>query len=236
MKKLGIMQPYFFPYIGYFSLINYCERFIFFDTPQYINHGWINRNRILKQGGEPSYITVPIEKAHRNTPINQIVVNNNLAWQERIYGQLTYYKKKAPHYNFVIDLVRSVLGHAEYDLSRLCINSIEQTCKALGIKTECSIFSEMDLVIDEVAAPDEWALNITKKMGYKTYVNPPGGQSFFDVNKYNKAGIKLEFLHHELTPYIQRIGHYEAGLSILDVMMFCSIEEIREMLNDYQIL
>lgn len=86
MLKLGIMQPYFFPYIGYFSLINYCDRFIYFDTPQYIHHGWVNRNRILKQGNDAAYITVPTKKAARDTPINKIIINNALAWKEKIYG------------------------------------------------------------------------------------------------------------------------------------------------------
>ena len=72
--KLGIMQPYFLPYIGYFSLIHYVDEFIFFDTPQYISHGWVNRNRILKQGGGTNYIVVPIAKARRETPIKDIQI------------------------------------------------------------------------------------------------------------------------------------------------------------------
>ena len=236
MLKLGIMQPYFFPYIGYFSLINYCDRFIYFDTPQYIHHGWVNRNRILKQGNDATYITVPTKKAARDTPINKIIINNALAWKEKIYGQLSYYKRKAPYYYTAIEVVKSVLDNADENLSQLCIKSIEQTCEFLGINTPCDIFSDMDLDIEEVTAPDEWALNITKRLGYKTYVNPSGGISFFDVKKYHIANIEIEFLKHELTPYIQRIGHFEPGLSIVDIMMFCSVEEIKEMLGKYQIL
>ena len=112
MLKLGIMQPYFFPYIGYFSLINYCDRFIYFDTPQYIHHGWVNRNRILKQGNDAAYITVPTKKAARDTPINKIIINNDLAWKEKIYGQLSYYKRKAPYYYTAIEVVKSEIGRA----------------------------------------------------------------------------------------------------------------------------
>ena len=94
----------------------------------------------------------------------------------------------------------------------------------------------MDLKIDKVEAPDEWALNITKALGYDTYINPPGGMSFFDRKKYEAENINLEFLKINLKPYIQRIGKFEEGLSIIDAMMFLKPEEINEMLDDYTIL
>ncbi|MDD6217864.1 MAG: WbqC family protein [Selenomonadaceae bacterium] len=234
--RLGIMQPYFFPYIGYFSLIDYCDEFVFFDTPQFISHGWINRNRILKQSGNPAYITVPIRRAPRNTAINNIVINNELKWKEKIYGQLSYYKRKAPHYSIVMELVRSVLEKPRDSLSNLCIDSINTVCDFLELDIRRHIFSDMELGIYEVNSPDEWALRITQEMKFDTYVNPPGGMSFFDRGKYTEAGIKLEFLRNELTPYIQRIGHFEPGLSIIDVLMFCSTGEAKSMLKDFQIM
>lgn len=87
------MQPYFFPYIGYFSLIKNTDHFVFFDTPQYIRKGWINRNRIIAGGGKDVYITVPVERAPRDTAIKDIKINNNEKWQEKIRGQLSIYKK-----------------------------------------------------------------------------------------------------------------------------------------------
>ena len=83
---------------------------------------------------------------------------------------------------------------------------------------------------------NEWALEITRALGYDTYVNPIGGIDFFDKTKYNNENIKLEFLGSNLTSYVQKLGHFEAGLSIIDVMMFNSIEEIQNMLEDYALL
>lgn len=235
--KIGIMQPYFFPYIGYFALIKYTDLFVFFDTPQYISHGWINRNRILNCDGEPTYITVPIKKAPRETPINEININTNMSWKEKIYGQLNVYKKKAPNFNTTMDFLHDLLDDIETEkLSYLNIYTLKNTCDYLGISREFFTFSEMDLNIAEVCSPDEWALNITKAMGIDTYVNPPGGQSFFDREKYEREGIKLEFLQSNLKKYVQRIGHFEPGLSIIDVMMFCKKDEILDMLDDYTIL
>lgn len=236
VMKLGIMQPYFFPYIGYFSLIKYVDRFVFFDTPQYISHGWVNRNRILKQDGTTNYIVVPIKKTSHLTPINMVCVNNDIKWQDKICGQLSVYKRKAPYYNYVLEVVKNIIHQPSDKLSELNIYGIQEICKELCISTPFDTFSQMELEIGTVAAPDEWALNITRAMGYDVYVNPPGGMSFFSREKYLDAGIKLEFLEAELVPYIQKIGHFEAGLSIVDIMMFCSVSEIKDMLNQYEIL
>ena len=235
--KAAIMQPYFFPYVGYFSLMEYADRFIFFDTPQYISRGWINRNRLLTASGDPVYMTVPIRKAPRETAIRDILIDDSKDWRQTIYGQLTAYKKRAPRYRAVNDLVHGILdGFDGGSLSELDIRAVKAVCAELDIRCEFDTFSEMDLGIDSVGAPDEWALEISKKIGAGTYVNPPGGMDFFDRSKYEKAGIELRFLRSGLKPYVQRVGKWEPALSILDVMMFCGRDEIREMLNDYELL
>lgn len=235
--KVGIMQPYFFPYIGYFSLINYVDEFIFFDTPQYIKHGWINRNRVLRQDGTPGYITVPIEKTARDTAIKDIKISNNIDWKKKIYGQLTVYKRKAPYYKDVLCFLHSIFDR-EYDnkLVDLNIEAIDAVCKCIGIDKKIKRYSQMNIKIAPVYQPDEWALNITKALGGDVYVNPPGGQVFFNKQKYKKQDIKLIFLQSNFQAYLQKIGHFEEGLSIIDVMMFCKGEEIRDMLFDFKII
>lgn len=229
--RVGIMQPYFFPYIGYFALIANTDLFIYFDTPQYIRKGWINRNRILNSNGEVNYITVPIKKASQQTIIRQIQIDDSVNWREKILGQLTAYKKRAPYYKEVIDMVNELFSYKCDSIAELSIESIRIACERIGLELRDDVYSEMDLTIDDVNAPDEWALAISKALGADVYINPPGGISFFDKNKYEMAGIELKFLQADLQPYKQRIGHFEAGLSILDVMMFCKSEEIKQMCN-----
>lgn len=233
--KLAIMQPYFFPYIGYFSLVKNTDYFIFFDIPQYIRKGWINRNRILGNNNADVYITVPIEKQHRETPINQTRISNNTNWREKIRGQLKFYKKRAPFYYDVIDMVDTVFNK-EYDtVSELAIQSIVCSCEYLGLDIKYNICSQMNLPDFNVKEPDEWALNITKYMGYDTYINPPGGKSFFSVKKYENEGITLQFLEQELLVYNQRNEKFIPGLSIIDIMMFCKPEDIVDMMNHYNV-
>lgn len=237
MKILASMQPYFFPYLGYFSLIKHCDKFIFFDTPQYIRHGWCNRNRILKHDGTPNYITVPIKKAPRETPINEIMIDNSADWRAKIFGQLNVYKKTAPNYEQVIDFLHGVLDCENESLSRLCISTTKAVCEFLGIIADFGVFSEMELAIDDIHAPDEWALNMTKALHYDCYVNPPGGMSFFDPEKYAASGVKLEFLAlDESVSYDQRLPEFVPALSVIDAMMFCTPEEISALLDRFSLL
>ena len=233
---VGIMQPYFLPYIGYFSLIEYSDKFIFFDTPQYIHHGWVNRNRVLNHDGTPNYISVPLEKAPRENAIKDMVIRDE-NWVEKIFAQLVCYKKKAPYYKRTIEFLHSLLD-ADYErsLSKLNIETTKSICKYIGLKRSFEVFSEMNLDVEEVNEPDEWALKITKAIGGDIYVNPPGGMSFFNKGKYLSEGIELQFLQHNLTPYVQRIGRFEPGLSIIDILMFNEEKDIGEMLADYKII
>lgn len=232
--KIAIMQPYLFPYIGYFSLIKNTDFFVFFDTPQYIRKGWINRNRILSTNGDVTYFTVPIQKADRNTPINKSVISYNYDWKVKILGQLKIYKK-APNYDKVINLVNDVFNTDTMLISDLAIKSIVKTCKYLDIDIKYDIFSKMNLALPEVKEPDEWVLYITKELGYNTYINPPGGMSFFNREKYQINDVDLQFLVQEIIPYRQNREAFIPALSMIDVMMFCSCNEINEMLCKYKI-
>lgn len=235
--KLAIMQPYFFPYIGYFQLIQSTDYFVFFDTPQYEKRGWMNRNRIINPKGGFTYITVPTVKVPQNTPLTEIRIDETQDWRGRIIGQLDVYKKRAPFYSEVMGLVQSVLEEqSDKGLSALNIISVEKTCKFLDVPFPYDVFSKMKLPVPEDCAPDEWALNITKAMGYDVYINAPGGESFFDRSKYIQYDIELKFIQPKLTPYVQKIGRFESGMSILDVMMFNSKEKIREMLREYELV
>ena len=228
--KLAIMQPYFFPYLGYLSLIKNTDKFILFDTVQFIRHGWIERNRVLKQGDGWQYILIPLEKHEQTTLIKDIRIKNTENWQNKILAQLTHYKKKAPFYNETINVVQNSLDINTNSITILNQHILSVLCNYIGIDFNSEIFSEMNLNIEPVSAPDEWALNICKSIGnVSEYWNPEGGIEFFDTSKYQKAKIDIKFLKHNLPFYSQRRGreNFENGLSIIDVMMFNSPIEIK---------
>jgi hypothetical protein len=231
------MQPYFAPYLGYISLIKHSDEFILFDTVQYIRHGWIERNRILKQNEGWLYIQVPLEKHIRNTLIKDVRIVNDNNWKKKIFSQLVTYKKNAPNYFQVLHLLDEVFEKNYTSVVNLNKVLLEKICDYLGFSKTLTIFSEMNLEIEEAKMPDEWALNICKKLGDNiNYINPIGGLDFFDRNKYTKNNIQIYFQKMFLLPYDQKRNQFESGLSIIDIMMFNSPYEINIMLDQFELI
>lgn len=235
--SLGIMQPYFFPYLGHFALIMRTDRWIVFDPVQYIDRGWMNRNRIIHPTQpETMYVTVPVS-VHRDTLIRDVSIDAAQPYAERILGQLTAsYRKRAPHFQAVYALVEECLSTGMHSLRDLNVLCLQRVCQYLEIPLKFEIFSEMELSIEPVHSPDEWALHICKALGETDYLNPPGAMEMFDRKKYSDAGVSIRFLQFEPTPYNQKKSCFLPNLSVLDAMMFCPPEEIRAMLGRFTLL
>lgn len=229
------MQPYFLPYLGYIALIAEVDRFILFDTPQYIRHGWINRNQILNHQNTPVYIQVPLVKHKRETPINQVVIRNSDAWQQKILAQLNVYKRRAPFFDEVTHILEATLQEQTDSIVELNYRLLREICSYLEINTPIEIFSEMNLELGQVNAPDEWALEICKAIKANHYINPIGGMTFFDSEKYRKENISIEFLEFIPTAYNQLNDDFVPNLSVIDAMMFNNKEVIRKQLKSIKL-
>jgi hypothetical protein len=228
------MQPYFLPYLGYYSLIKHTDKFILFDPVQFIRHGWIERNRILKPAEGWQYISVPLEKPGRTTLIKDVTVRTTENWRDKIFRQLEHYKK-APYYKPTIEVLQQAFDTDATSITDLNTQVLTVTCTYLQVSTPFEVFSKMNLKIEEVTHAGEWALNICKAMGAKMYINPPGGRELFHRSEFEAAGIELYFLHQNLRPYPQRREVFEPGLSIVDVMMFNDVPAIKEMLDEIEL-
>ncbi len=237
--KIAIMQPYFLPYIGYFSLIKHTDMFILLDTVQFIRHGWIERNRVLKQNGGWIYIRVPLKKQSQDTLIIDSKIDNSQNWKEKIFAQLQIYKKVAPNYFQTIELLEEIFSKEYESITKLNKAVLKTVSDYLEFDKDIYIFSEMNLQIEIPKEADEWALNICKAIkSHKRihYVNPIGGVEFFDRNKYIENGVDISFQKMKITEYNQRRDNFEAGLSIIDVLMFNSKEEVIGMLDKYELI
>jgi hypothetical protein len=234
--KLGIMQPYFFPYIGYWQLINYTDEWVFFDVVQYNKKSWMNRNKILHpdKDKEFQYISVPIKKHERGTLISEVLINNEEKWKDKIRGQLTVYKKlKAPYYEDVIGLINSIFGKEYKSFLSLSIESVKAVCEYLEIDLEYKIASDIEFDRSSIKGPGDWALEISKSLKASQYINPPGGYKIFDEDKYLENEIKLLFLKSDLEKYRQSWReNFIEGLSIIDVMMFNGKDKTKELIEN----
>jgi hypothetical protein len=225
--KLGIMQPYFFPYLGYFDLIERTDRWVAFDVVKFTAKTWMTRNRVLHPTSGWQYINVPVGKMPSGTPIRDIRIRDKSAALTRILGQLEHYRRHAPYYTKVVDLVQTTFTATESDrLVDLNVQSQAQTCAYLGIPFDWSVCSEMDLCLNGIEHAGQWALRISQQLGAKEYINPPGGKEIFDPREWTDAGIELSFttsptFRYDCSPY-----EFCEHLSILDVLMWNESEAV----------
>jgi len=235
MNRLAIMQPYFFPYIGYWQLINAADCLVLFDDAQYMRHGWVNRNRILKPGGGWQYILANLQKHEMKESIKNVRVHPEKQWRELIIGQLAHYKKKARYFDDTIEMVNQILfDNDEQSIAAINYFTIRSLCSYLDIKTEIIVSSEKSFDYSNVGDAGEWALRIAEQMEASEYINPASGAELFDAGKFSASKVRLSFLKTDEIVYPQR-GIFEPSLSIIDVLMFNGIEGSKKLLEKYSI-
>ncbi|MCC7242616.1 MAG: WbqC family protein [Acidobacteria bacterium] len=228
---LGLMQPYFFPYLGYFDLISRADGWIAFDTAQYIRRGWVNRNRILHPAAGWQYVTVPVRRHRRSTPISEICIDGSQPWAARIEGQLRHYRRHAPYYEAVMALVGDCLHTGEPSLARLNLAALGRVCTYIGLPFEGRFLSEMGLTLGPIEGPGDWALRVAEALGAAAYLNPSRGSALFSPAAFASSGIELRLLPPPVITYACPGYVFEPALSILDVLMWLSPEEVRGVLR-----
>ncbi len=232
--KLAAMQPYFFPYLGQFDLINQADVWIVYDVAQYIRHGWVNRNRVLHPVAGWQYIVMPVKQHPLTTPIQLIEIANEIDRKTRIFRQLEHYHVDAPYYAQVIEFLQECLADPEDNLARLNTRLFRKTCRRLGIDRPILVFSEMNLQMKPVRGPEDLALSICRTVGASEYINPPGGAGLYNAERFAEQGIKLTIQSFTNMPYDCGRYQFEPALSIIDVMMWNSPEQIKHYLDAFR--
>jgi hypothetical protein len=228
---VAIMQPYFFPYLGYFQLVQAVEHFVLYDDVMFIKKGWINRNRIWMQG-QDFLFTIPLEKQSQNKTIRESTVAWNADFPSKFLVQLRSAYKKAPHVDAVMSLIEGVLAEKPISLADLAGNSIQSTWNYLGLSKKFYLSSELSVSSDLGRA--ERLMEITKSLGETVYINAANGQALYDKPSFAEQGVTLQFIQGDLPVYKQgNSPEFLAGLSMIDVMMWNDIPTIRDMLTRY---
>lgn len=223
------MQPYFFPYIGYFALIERVDTWVVFDVTQYTPKTWMNRNRVLHPTAGWTWVTVPLANSSQSITIRQAVVADPDAALRTILGKLSHYRRRAPHWRDVEALVHAAFEPTtDPSLVHVNVRGTAAVCDYLGIRFEPLVCSQLNLDLAPIEGPGDWAPAIAAALGATEYVNPIGGAHLFDPAGFARAGVGLSFL--EPPPFTYDAGPYqfEAGLSILDVLMWNPPSTVRD--------
>jgi hypothetical protein len=218
---MGIMQPYFFPYLGHFSLIAAVDQWIVFDITQYTPKTWMNRNRILHPKGGWQYVTVPVSNSSISIKTFEARVLNLTQAKANIVGKLSHYKKKARHFDAVKSLLDETFDAATDDsLVHLNVRGLSAVCRYLNIPFRHRICSQLNLPLPSNPGPGGWAPEVCQLLGAGGYVNPRSGQNLFDAAAFARRGISLHFAQSKQFSYSVSPYQFEPNLSILDVLMW----------------
>lgn len=233
--RLGIMQPYCFPYIGYLQLVQRVDTFVVLDDVHFIKKGWIHRNQIL-QNGNPTLFSIPLREASQNKLILEIEVDASFpVWRDKFLKTLEQAYRKSPQFESVFPWVKSVFLREDAPrITDLAFWSIEATCSYLGISTRL-VPSSSVYGIENLKGQDR-ILALCQAEGATHYINPIGGQVLYEPAVFQEAGIQLSFLKAQLVEYPQGKHPFVPWLSILDVLFWNDISEVHRLLNAYDLV
>ena len=228
------MQPYLFPYIGYFQLIHAVDQFVIHDDVQHIKGGWITRNRILVNG-QWHYITLPVKKDAHYLDINERYFTEHFEKnKKRILRQIEGTYRKAPHYKNIFELVEHIFTYSEENVSPFLIHQLSQICAYIGIRKKFHISSELKK--NDALKGQARVIEINRILEADHYVNLMGGRSLYTKEAFARRSIKLSFLKTKIREYPQFTSPHVPSLSIIDVLMFNNKEQLKRILTEYTLI
>lgn len=231
--KIGIMQPYFIPYIGYWQLLNAVDKYIIYDDVNFIKGGWINRNRILLNNG-PKMINLQMSGASPNKLINEVEVLDSEILRRKFLKTIESGYLKAPYFESVYPLIERIINLEEKNLAKYLESSLKQICAFLSIDTEIIVSSNVKK--NNNLKGQEKVIEICKALGASEYYNAIGGRELYSYDDFESHNIKLKFLKTDTIEYAQYQNEFVPNLSIIDVMMFNSVNEIKNQLAMFELL
>lgn len=230
------MQPYFFPYIGYYQLLNAADTFVFFDDVNFINKGWINRNNIL-QKDKPLLFTVPLLKASQNKLINEIELLEFDKWKNGFLKQIHHSYSKAPFYSVIFNWLNELFNSQNYThINQLAMASIIGVANLLELDLKFIKSSEIKYNRESSSSGQDKILSICSALKADHYINAINGRELYNPADFVAKNIQLNFIRMDDISYSQWTNiPFVPYLSILDVLMFNRIEKIKQLLQSYSL-
>ena len=234
--KLGIMQPYLFPYIGYYQLINAVDVFVNYDDVAFIQQGWINRNRI-KINGSAHYFTVPLADASSFRTIRETMVAAAPyeSFRRKFFTTINTVYGKAPFYRETLNLLEIIFVPQPTNIADLAWQSVSGVCAYLGLKTR--LVPTSTVYGNSHLKKTDRLIDICRKENADTYINAIGGVELYSADEFAKAGLALQFLRSRAVEYPQSgRGAFVPNLSIIDVLMFNHRDQVSQMLQNFDLV
>lgn len=234
MKSVAIMQPYFFPYLGYFQLVHSSDLFICFDDVNFIKKGWIHRNQLIVNG-KAHLFSIPLIGASQNKKINQLELEGFSKWREGFLKMVRMNYGKCSEYNLVYPWLENLLNQDHNQISELNYSSIIGVlefldCNSSKVIRTSSLYHNADLVAQERI------IDICKQEKADVYINAIGGQDLYQKEAFNQCGMELRFLKSREIIYPQKSDIFVPYMSILDVLFNVPVQAVKNLFDNYDLL
>jgi len=232
--KLAIMQPYLFPYVGYYQLMHAVDRFVIADDVTFIKQGWINRNRLLINGSA-AYFTVPVRRHPADALIRDVEIDDGQGtrWRGAMLKTIANFYRRAPSFGRVYPMVERVIGGPFTNIADMARASLREVCQYLGMTV--SIVESSAAYGNAHLKGQDRVIDTCRAEGASDYVNAIGGRALYSHEAFLAHGIRLRFITTEAIEYRQFDPPFVPSLSIVDLLMFNAPERARELLTRYQL-
>lgn len=226
--KLAVMQPYLFPYIGYFQLIYASDLFLIYDDVSYIKQGYINRNSMLTTNGVMRF-TVPVPGASSNKLISELKFSPDVT---KVLKTIEQSYSKAPYFEQAFPLVRQILENENRSISSVCMNCYQAIFSYVGI--EKRLVKTSDIEYDRNATARDRLIALCHYFRAECYINAPGGRALYSKPEFAEQGVELKFINSLPAEYCQGEDKFVPNLSVIDALMNCSKEELLDLFASYK--
>ena len=230
--RLGLQQPYFFPYLAYFQLLFAVDRFVAYDDVNWIHGGWIHRNRLAAHDG-PQWFTIPTRGASRHVPLDTVKVAAG-RWREKMFRTLEQSYARAPFREPVLRMVERTLATPSPFVADIAVASLEHVRDYLGYTTP--IHRARNRYEASAARGEERVIAICRAEGATEYLNAIGGLALYDRQLFDQEGITLRFLQGRYENTVETDDQGRVTLSIIHLLMYSTIEQVRTMMNAYDLV
>ncbi|MDF1697424.1 MAG: WbqC family protein [Saprospiraceae bacterium] len=256
MNRIAIMQPYLFPYLGYFQLIHSVDTFVLYDNLKYIHKGWVNRNRLLQVNGPPFYFNIPVPKRNLSKMKIKDIKLKDDSWKRKLLINIYQNYKRSEYFEEVFPVLERIILYKTDSLSRLNKTSIINISTFLKIETDIIADPAFDMRLEdklnvdasnllnvfpeiELETPTRMVVRVIalcKELMAHTYINPIGGVELYPKEDFKRNKIDILFLKMKDIQYRQNSINFHPGLSIIDVLMNCGKAGTKELLNEYTLV
>jgi hypothetical protein len=229
MKVVGIHQPNYMPWPGYFYKLRKSDVFVILDTvdlQQGNTKSLTSRAKVKGANGE-ILLTVPLKKGESKL-IQEIEIDNTQSWAKKHLKSVQLSYTKAPFFKDYFPILESVLTQKEQKFSRMTTNFIREIANALDIQTPFVLASELHLTEE---GRNERIVKICQALGGDTYLCGKGGSKYMDEAVFASGGIQVAYTDFIPKAYNQLHGTFLPGLSVLDSLMNIGKDGVLELIG-----